>query len=84
MTNEQKLTLAIQNEIAENNMRELALNSLRFRTWAQCVRDRLDHPLRIEERLDMEIIASIPDDAQLREIPQPMQPLPVDFTNPPL
>ncbi len=65
MTDQQKLSKAIQDEIHRCDMRELALNSLRFNTWV-----RNGNPsLGIEERLDRQIIASIPDDAELRDKP---------------
>jgi hypothetical protein len=60
MTEQQKLTIAIHREIAENSMRELALNSLRFKVWS----DFVGASDNARKRLDELIIASIPDDTQ--------------------
>lgn len=71
MTDDQKLTLAIQNEIACRSMRELALNSLRFNFLKPLsIIDQLGKSeaefLKYEiEQIDKRIIASIPDDYRM-------------------
>jgi len=61
MTDQQKLSKAIQDEIHRCNMRELALNSLRWRHYWDDMPDGCN--------IDAKIIASIPDDAEMREKP---------------
>lgn len=69
MTDEQKLSLAIQREVGANDMRTLALNSLRFKTLLGCSniktlgKDEAAHVESEIQRIDGYIIASIPDDS---------------------
>lgn len=63
MTNEQKLSKAIQNEIGKRSMRELALNSLRYTLISGILKTTQSEEIAIDAR----IIASIPDDAEISQ-----------------